>query len=162
MMQNLKRNSLVVSKLTWGIWQILTWALKIFKKICTVMGSFYPKKKIHELKIYRGIMCHDNEEWCKISKRNWLVVSKLIRGIWLILTWAPKRLKDLHFNGLFFIKVYNLWAKTVQRSYVWWHWRLIQNLKENWLVLSKIARGIWQIFTGWKVAISFWKVKWRN
>ena len=29
-------------------------------------GSFHPKKKMHELKIYRGVMCHGNEELCKI------------------------------------------------------------------------------------------------
>ena len=32
---------------------------------------------MHELKIYRGVMCHDNEDWCKIwrgvdlSVKNW-------------------------------------------------------------------------------------------
>ena len=32
-------------------------------KIETLMGSFfYPKQKMHELKIYRGVLCHDNEE----------------------------------------------------------------------------------------------------
>ena len=31
-------------------------------KIGTFIGSFYPKQKMHELKIYRGVMCHDNEE----------------------------------------------------------------------------------------------------
>ena len=31
-------------------------------KIGTLMGSFCPKKKIYELKIYRGVMCHENEE----------------------------------------------------------------------------------------------------
>ena len=36
--------------------------------------------------------------------------------------------------------------KKVQRSYIWWHWRLMQNLKENWLVLSKMTWRIWQIF----------------
>ena len=28
----------------------------------TLMGSFYPKQKIHEVKIYRENLCHDNEE----------------------------------------------------------------------------------------------------
>ena len=28
----------------------------------TLMGFFYPKQKMYQLKIYRGIMCHDNEE----------------------------------------------------------------------------------------------------
>ena len=28
----------------------------------TFIGSFYPKQKMHELKVYSGVMCHDNEE----------------------------------------------------------------------------------------------------
>ena len=31
-------------------------------KIGTLMGSFYPKQKMYELKIYRGVLCHENEE----------------------------------------------------------------------------------------------------
>ena len=31
-------------------------------KIETFIGSFYPKQKQYELKIYKGFMCHDNEE----------------------------------------------------------------------------------------------------
>ena len=31
-------------------------------KIMALMGSFYPKQKIHELKIYRKVFCHENEE----------------------------------------------------------------------------------------------------
>ena len=31
-------------------------------KIGTFIGSFYPKQKMYELEIYRGVMCHDNEE----------------------------------------------------------------------------------------------------
>ena len=31
-------------------------------KIGTLMGSLNPKQKIYELKIYRGVLCHDNEE----------------------------------------------------------------------------------------------------
>ena len=31
-------------------------------KIGTLMWSFYPKQKMYELKIYRGVLCHDNEE----------------------------------------------------------------------------------------------------
>ena len=31
-------------------------------KIRTLMGSLYPKQKIYELKIYRGNLCHNNEE----------------------------------------------------------------------------------------------------
>ena len=31
-------------------------------KIGTLMRSFYPKQKMFELKIYRGVLCHDIEE----------------------------------------------------------------------------------------------------
>ena len=31
-------------------------------KIRSLMGAFYPKWKMYELKIYRGVLCHDNEE----------------------------------------------------------------------------------------------------
>ena len=48
--------------------------------------------------------------------------------------------------GCFRPKYAMLELKKVQRSYVQWHWRLIQNLKENWLVLSKITWRLWQIF----------------
>ena len=81
------------------------------------------------------------------EKKRWLVVSKLSERIWQILTWALESLKNLQFNGLLLTKVYNVWAKKVQGSYVWWHWRLIQNLKEKWLLLPKMTWGIWQIWT---------------
>ena len=31
-------------------------------KIGTLMGSFYPKQKMYDLKIYRGVLCHGIEE----------------------------------------------------------------------------------------------------
>ena len=39
-----------------------TRALKSLK-IATLIGSFYPKQKMLKLKTYRGVMCHNNEEW---------------------------------------------------------------------------------------------------
>ena len=48
-------------KLTWGTWQIFTRALGSLQ-IDTLLTSFCLKLKIYKLKIYRGVMCHDNEE----------------------------------------------------------------------------------------------------
>ena len=75
-MQNLKENWLLLSKMTWGIWEIFTRALESLK-IGTLMGFFCPKLKMHELKIYWGVMIHENDEWCKnwrgidFSVQNW-------------------------------------------------------------------------------------------
>ena len=35
-------------------------------KSCTLMGSFWPKYIIFELKYYKGVMCHDTTGWCNI------------------------------------------------------------------------------------------------
>ena len=34
----------------------------------------------------------------------------------------------------FWVKVCNVWPKKVQRIYLSWHWRVIQNSKKNWLL----------------------------
>ena len=59
----------------------------------------------------------------------------------------------MHFNGLpaanCYHKALHLGCCSSPRpasGYVWWHCRLIQNFKENWLLLSKMTWGIWQIF----------------
>ena len=36
-----------------------------------------------------------------------------------------KSLKNLNFSGLLLSKVYNVWAKNVQRSYLLWQWRVM-------------------------------------
>ena len=50
---------------------------------------------------------------------------------WWILTWALESLKNLHFNWFLLFKVYTFWPKKVQKSYLSWYWRVIQNLKKN-------------------------------
>ena len=69
-------------------------------------------------------------------KMNWLVISKLTWGIWLILTRALESLKKCHFNVLLLRKVYIVWAKKVQRHYLSWNWRGIQNLERNHLMFQ--------------------------
>ena len=109
LIQNLKEKWLLLPKMTWGIWQIWTRALQGLK-IRTFMGSFHQKWKLYDLKTYRGVMWHDNEQWCKNVKRNWLVSPKLTREIYRILTWALKNLRHVLFNELLLTKVCNVWA----------------------------------------------------
>ena len=75
MIQKLKRNWLVVLKLTRGISRILTRALKS-QKVCVLMGSLWPKYIMFELKQYRGVIFHDTEEWCKIWRKTDLWFGK--------------------------------------------------------------------------------------
>ena len=71
-----RKTGLCFQKLTGEIWQIFTRALESLW-IGTLMASFCLKFEMYELKIYRGVMCHENEEWCKnwraidLSVQNW-------------------------------------------------------------------------------------------
>ena len=66
---------LVVSKMTWGKWQILPEHWKVSN--LGFLWNSCLNYKMYELKIYRGVLCHDNEEWYKIwrgidlSFQNW-------------------------------------------------------------------------------------------
>ena len=88
-------------------------------------------------------------QWRMIQKlkRNWFVVLKLTWGTSQILTPAFESLKNLSFNWLLVTKVYIVWATKVQRSYLSWHWRVMQILKKDWPVVWKKTWEIWQIFT---------------
>ena len=131
--------------MTWGIHQIMFESCKIG----TLMRSFYSKKKMYELKIYRGVTCHNNEEWCKIWKgidlsvQNW---HEEFDEFWLE---HSKISKICTLMGCFWPKYKMFELEKVQRRYLWWHWILMQNLKKNWIVLSKITSRICQIFVHW-------------
>ena len=91
MMQNLKRNWLVVSKLKWGISRVLTRALKSLK-IGTLMGSFWTKHITFELKKYRAFMFDSSEDWCKIWRKIDLRLPKWHEEFG---NFSPKHLKNL-------------------------------------------------------------------
>ena len=128
----------MVWKITWEIWQIFTRALENLK-MGTLTRFFCPKLKIFELKIYRGVICHENEKWCK----NW-------RGInFSVQNWY-EQFEEFWFKHSKISKISTLmgylWPKYIMfdlKKYrgdnVWWYWILMQNLKENWLSLSKMT-----------------------
>ena len=191
-MQNLKRNWLVISKLTWrehlkvpkifilmcsfrakyilfelkkyrGVifheteegYKFWNWHKECGKfwpehskisKIFTLMGFFRAKYILFKLKKYKGIIFHETEEGYKIRRgtglsfQNW---HKQFDKFW------PEHLKVLkiftligpfytffHFNRLL---LYIFWAKKVQRGYLSWNWRGIQNLERNPLVISRLT-----------------------
>ena len=139
----MKRNWLAVSKLTRRFWRILPRALESLKNLhfnCLLLTRVY---NVWAKKVRRScvITLKNDEKFVEELACHFKIDIRNFYEFWL------ESLKNLHFNGLLLTKVYNLWAKKVQRSYVWWHWILIQNLKEKWLLLSKMAGGIEQIFT---------------
>ena len=90
-------------------------------KICTIMGSFWAKYIMFELKTYRGVMHHYTEDRCKLRRKITCVFLNDI-GIWWTSSEHSKILKFALWET-FLSKVYNIWAEKLQRSYVSWHWR---------------------------------------
>ena len=66
---------------------------------------------MYELKIYRGFLRHDNEEWCKIWREINLSIQNSHEKFLKILTQTLENLKILRFNGLLLTKVHHVWAK---------------------------------------------------
>ena len=64
-------------------------------------------------------------------------------GIWWIFT-QPLKSPKISLRWAILSKVYEVWAKKIQKSYLSWHWSVIQNLKNPDLVVSKMAWGIWR------------------
>ena len=125
-------------KLTLGIWQILTWAIKSFR-FFHFNGLLLSKVCIVQTKKVQRSYLSWNWRGTQNLERNRLVVSKLTLEIWQILTWVIESFKIFHFNGLLLSKVYVVQAKTVQRSYLPWNGRGIQNVERNWPVVSRLA-----------------------
>ena len=117
--RNLKNNWLLVPKMTGRIRSILMLTVASLE-ICTLMCYFCRKYIIFESKKYRGVMCDNTEEWYKIWRRTGLCFVKWHEKsgeFWLN---TPKS-QNLHFDWLLLTKVYNVWDKNLQRSYLSWH-----------------------------------------
>ena len=58
-----------------------------------------------------------------------------------------RKSENLHFDGLLLSIAYKVSAKKIQKSYLSWHWRVIQTLKKIELSVWKMTWGIWWILT---------------
>ena len=78
-------------------------------------------------------------------KRNWLVAWKITKDL-INFHASSRKSENLHFDWILLSKAYKDLDEKIQTNYVSWHWRLIQNLKKKWLVVSNMTWGIWWIF----------------
>ena len=127
--------------------KIFTRALESIK-IGTLMGSFCPKCKMYELKIYKGVMCHDNEEWHKnwrgidlplMAWEIWWILTRTLESLKICVLMGSLRPKYLMFNlkcrGIIFHGTEE-WCKIWRRTdlrFQKWH----EEFAEFWLEHSK-------------------------
>ena len=65
--------------------------------------------------------------------KSWPCGLKYDMRHWMNFHLSTQKSDKLYFDGLFLFKAY-VSAKKINKNYVSWHWRVMQNLKENWLV----------------------------
>ena len=76
-------------------------------------------------------MFHDTEEWCRVWRKSDSWFQKWHQKFG---EFSPNhsKVRKFHFDGLFLSKVYEVWAKKIQKSYLLWHWIVMQNLNKAW------------------------------
>ena len=110
-------------------------------KIFSLMCWFWPKYiMLQPKKVQSSYVWLHSQGWHKVWRKTGLCFRKLSWGIWQILNRA---LESLQIGTL----VASWWAWNLKGSYVSWQWKMMQKLKRNWLVSSKLTWRIWQILT---------------
>ena len=94
------------------------------------MGFFYQKDTMLQLKNFRVVMCHDTEGWCKSKKKTDPWVENDIRNL-ISFHASSRKSGNLHFDGLPLSKAYKNLDEKVQKSYVSWQQKVMQNLKKK-------------------------------
>ena len=89
------------------IWWNFIWAVKIFLKFCTLIGSFCKNHMKFQLKKYRRVISDDIEEWCNVYRKTEMWFQIWHEGFGEFSAKHSKVLK-FHFDGLFLSKVWGL------------------------------------------------------
>ena len=111
-------------------------------KIFTLIGSFWVNYVLFELTKYRGVIFHETGRGYKIwrgidlSFQNW---HKEFDKFW---PEHSKVSKIFTLMGSFWAKYILSELKKIERSYLSWHWRVMQNLKKNWLVFTRALESV--------------------
>ena len=100
----------------------------IFDRLCLKYTRF-------ELQKYREIIF--SWHWPVVQTLNKSWPCGLQNGM---RNWVDfQKSEKLYFDGLLLSKRYNFLATKCHRNYVSWHWRVMQNLKENWHAAWKMT-----------------------
>ena len=147
------------AKMAWEIGWTFIRALKRLKN-CTLMGCFCQKHIMFQLKI--------SEELCVITLKDDAKFKEKLT-LWFV-KWHEEfgkfsseqtKVSKLGLSlGPFIQSRKCMSLKFTVGLCVLWQWRMMQTLKRNWLISSRVTWEIYQFKTGWKIVISFYKVKW--
>ena len=116
-------------------------------KICTLMGCFWPKYTMFQLRKYRGVMFDGTQDWYKIWRKTDLCFRKMTWGILQIFTRA--RSKVWKFGLLLgpFIQNKKCMSLKFTEELCIMKMKTMQKLKWTFLPNSKLTWRIWWFLT---------------
>ena len=116
-------------------------------KSCALIGTFWAKYILLELKWYIGVIFHDTEEWCKIwKKKPDLWFGKWYEEFGKFLPEHSKVSKLERWWDPFIQSKKCMSLKFTKESCVMTVKNDAKNMERNWLAVSKLTWGIWRIF----------------
>ena len=87
--------------------------------------------QIHLFKAYKDLDEKSTEELCFMKlKSDAKLEEKLTLHSKSEFSPNHSKVQKLIFDGLFLFKIYEIWAKKIQSSYLLWHWTVMQNLNK--------------------------------
>ena len=111
-------------------------------KIYTLMGCFWPKYIMFELKkMYRGVIFHDTRVWCKIWRKTDIWFGKWHEEFGKF-SLEHTKVSKLELSLGPFIQSRKHMSLNISGELCVRQWRMIQNLKRNWLASSNLTLGI--------------------
>ena len=130
-----QNHDLVVSKMAWGIGWTFIKALKNLKN-CILMVCFCPKSNVSDRKFERNYVSWHWNVMQNLKEKLTLGSKNDMRNLENFNVSRGKS-ENLYFDVLLLSIAYKVSTKKVLKGYLPWHWKEIQTLKKNWLLLEK-------------------------
>ena len=123
------------------------------------MGSFWPKYLMFELINYRRVMCMTLKNDAIFKEK---LTDGLKNNIRDLVNFSGNS-ENLHYERLVFSKAYKLLDEKERKSYVAWHWRVIQRRANYWeisicCVIQQTWSSQWKVL--WKCRENIWQSSW--
>ena len=92
--------------------------------------------------MYRSVISHDTEEWSKLWRKTDVFLKNDMKSLVKFNTRCAIS-ENLHFDGLLFLKVYNVWdKKNMQRSSIMNCGFLCRNSQILWISTQEVESSV--------------------
>ena len=113
----------------------------------TLMGSFCPKHIMFQLENFRELCVMTPTGVAKFKEKMTCGLKNDIRNL-VNFHGSSRKSGNLLFDRILLPKAYKDLDEKVQKSYVSKHWRVMQSLRKNWLLVPETKWETWWILTG--------------